>query len=188
MLLARIRSEYWAVLKEAKKEGRIRYLGTVVTSFRPSRRIALEAIMRNEPIDFISVDYAIDHRDVEEKILPLAQERKIAVMALFPFGGAGGQSCVSDRASSSASATRRFRRGPPSSTRRRWAQFFLKYVISHPAITVVRVGTTKPHHMLDNIGGGIGRLPNEATRKRMAEFIDDIPLAGAATDPGSLRG
>jgi hypothetical protein len=56
-----------------------------------------------------------------------------------------------------------------------WAQFFLKYVISHPAITVARVGTTKAHHMLDNIGGGVGRLPDEATRKRMAAFIDAIP-------------
>ena len=58
-----------------------------------------------------------------------------------------------------------------------WAQFFLKYVISHPAVTVARVGTTKATHMLDNIGGGIGRLPNEATRKRMAEFIDALPRA-----------
>jgi diketogulonate reductase-like aldo/keto reductase len=61
-----------------------------------------------------------------------------------------------------------------------WAQFFLKYVISHPAVTVARVGTTKATHMLDNIGGGIGRLPNEATRKRMAELIDALP---AATPP-----
>ena len=56
-----------------------------------------------------------------------------------------------------------------------WAQFFLKYVVSHPAVTAVRVGTTKAAHMLDNIGGGIGRLPDEATRKRMAEFIDALP-------------
>jgi hypothetical protein len=58
---------------------------------------------------------------------------------------------------------------------RTWAQFFLKYVISHPAVTVARVGTTKAAHMLDNIGGGIGRLPDEATRKRMAAFIDALP-------------
>jgi hypothetical protein len=57
-----------------------------------------------------------------------------------------------------------------------WAQFFLKYVISHPAITTVRVGTTKSEHVLDDIAGGIGRLPNEATRKRMAAFIDALPL------------
>jgi hypothetical protein len=56
-----------------------------------------------------------------------------------------------------------------------WAQFFLKYVISHPAVTVVRVGTTKAAHMVDDIGGGIGRLPDESTRKRMAELIDALP-------------
>jgi hypothetical protein len=56
-----------------------------------------------------------------------------------------------------------------------WAQFFAKYVIGHPAVTVARVGTTKATHMLDNMGGGIGRLPNEATRKRMAAFIDALP-------------
>jgi diketogulonate reductase-like aldo/keto reductase len=58
---------------------------------------------------------------------------------------------------------------------RTWAQFFLKYVISHPAVTVVRAGTTKAKHMLDNIGGGIGRLPDEATRKRMVELVDSWP-------------
>jgi hypothetical protein len=62
---------------------------------------------------------------------------------------------------------------------RTWAQFFLKYVISHPAVTVARVGTTKAHHMLDNMGGGIGRLPDEATRKRMAAFIDALPPVAA---------
>ena len=56
-----------------------------------------------------------------------------------------------------------------------WAQFFLKYVVSHPAVTVVRTGTTQAKHMLDNIGGGIGRLPDEAARKRMAELVDALP-------------
>ena len=64
-----------------------------------------------------------------------------------------------------------------------WAQFFLKYVISHPAVTVARVGTTQPAHMLENIGGGIGRLPNEATRKRMAELIDALPPAPPPPKP-----
>lgn len=64
-----------------------------------------------------------------------------------------------------------------------WAQFFLKYVVSHPAVTAVRVGTTKASHMVDNIGGGIGRLPNEAKRKRMAEFVDALPEAPAPQGP-----
>ena len=71
-----------------------------------------------------------------------------------------------------------------------WAHFFLKYVISHPAVTVARVGTTNPAHMLDNIGGGIGRLPNEATRKRMAELIDSLPpvTIGGGARPQSAHG
>jgi len=77
---------YWAVLKEAKQAGRIRYLAAMVASFTPFPQV--EAIMRNEPVDFICVNYSIDGRDAEEKILPLALERKIGVMAYFPFGGA----------------------------------------------------------------------------------------------------
>jgi hypothetical protein len=66
-----------------------------------------------------------------------------------------------------------------------WAQFFLKYVISHPAVTVARVGTTKASHMVDNIGGGIGRLPNEATRKRMAAFVDALPALPPLAPPAN---
>jgi aryl-alcohol dehydrogenase-like predicted oxidoreductase len=64
---------------------------------------------------------------------------------------------------------------------RTWAQFFLKYVVSHPAITVARTGTTKAAHMLENIGGGIGRLPNEAMRKQMAAFVDSLARQSRAT-------
>ena len=60
---------------------------------------------------------------------------------------------------------------------KKWAQFFIKYVVSHPAVSVARTGTTNAAHMLENIGGGIGRLPNEAMRKRMAEFVDSLPPA-----------
>jgi len=166
---------YIGVLQEAKKAGQVRYIGAQVISDNAYPQ--LEAAMRNESIDFIGVDYDIGNRDrVEDTILPLAQERKIGVMAFFPFGNAGGVSC--------AGGTRLFQRvantplpewaaGFGATT---WAQFFLKYVISHPAVTVARVGTTKPAHMLDNLAGGIGRLPDEATRKRMAALIDALPL------------
>jgi len=132
--------------------------------------------MRNEPLDFITVDYCIDRRGAEEKLLPLALERKIAVLSFFPFGGANGYSCVSDRGLFGRVANTPLPAWAAEFDAKTWAQFFLKYVISHPAITAVRVGTTKAHHMLDNIGGGIGRLPNEATRRRMAELIDSLPL------------
>ena len=170
-----------AALKEEKKAGRVRYIGVQVIGDNVYPQ--LEAVMRNEPIDFIGVDYDISNRArVEDTILPLAQERKIGVMAFFPLGNNGGTSC--------GSGTNLFRRvgsmplpeWAAEFDARTWAQFFLKYVVSHPAVTVARVGTTKPAHMLDDIGGGIGRLPNEATRKRMAALIDSLPpvtLAGA---------
>ena len=155
-----------AVLKEVKKEGRVRYIGVQVIV--DERYAELEAVMRNEPIDFIGVDYAIDNRGVEETILRLAEERKIGVVAYFPFGVGSlfrraGTTPLPEWAADLDVGT--------------WAQFFLKYVISHPAVTVARAGTSKAKHMLDNIGGGIGRLPDEATRKRMVALVDSWPQA-----------
>lgn len=165
---------YWSLLKAAKKEGRIRYLGAMVTSFGAYPRV--EAMMRNEALDFIAVDYCLDRRGAEEKILPLAQELKIAVLAYFPFGGAGGASCVSDRGLFGRVGDAPLPVWAAEFDAKNWAQFFLKYVVSHPAITTVRVGTTNPQHMLDNLAAGTGRLPDAATRKRMAELIDTFPM------------
>ena len=153
------------LLKELKREGRIRYLGVTTTSDRQYAQ--LEEVMRNEPLDFIGLDYAIDNRNVEETILPLAIERKIGVLVYVPFG-----------------RTRLFQRVagqdvPPEWARAfdatTWAQFFIKYVLGHPAVTVVTPATSQARHMADNIGGGIGRLPDEATRRRMAELVDALP-------------
>jgi hypothetical protein len=96
-------------------------------------------------------------------------------MAFFPFGNNGGVSCGSGSNLFGRVGTRPLPEWAAEFDAKTWAHFFLKYVISHPAVTVARVGTTKAHHMLDNIGGGIGRLPDEATRKRMAAFIDALP-------------
>ena len=131
--------------------------------------------MRDEPIDFIGVDYDVGHRHVEETILPLAQERKIGVIAYFPFGGANGVSCTSDAGLFARVVNRPLPEWAAEFDAKTWAQFLLKYVVSHPAVTVVRVGTTKATHMLDDIGGGIGRLPDEAMRKRMVELFDSFP-------------
>jgi aryl-alcohol dehydrogenase-like predicted oxidoreductase len=155
------------ILKELKAEGRIRYIGVTSTSDRQYPQ--LEAVMRNEPLDFIGVDYAIDNRNVEETILPLALERKIGVLVYVPFGRTrlfqrvAGQDAPPDWAREFDAAT--------------WAQFFLKFVLGHPAVTVVTPATSQARHMADNIGGGIGRIPDEATRKRMAEFVDALPPA-----------
>jgi aryl-alcohol dehydrogenase-like predicted oxidoreductase len=167
-------------LREMKKEGRIRYIGVHELLFPPNvptpapATARLESIMRNEPLDFIGVDYSVGDRRIEEKILPLAQERKIGVMAYFPFD----RSRIFQRASSTP-----LPEWAVEFDAKTWAQFFLKYVVSHPAVTVARTGTTKAEHMLDNIGGGIGRLPNEAMRKRMAALVDSFPPTPAPAPP-----
>jgi diketogulonate reductase-like aldo/keto reductase len=164
---------YWDVMNEAKREGRIRYLGAMVTSF--GSYPLFESVMRKAPLDFITVDYCIDRRGADERLLPLAQELKLAVLTFFPFGGANGQSCVSGRGLFARVADTPLPPWAAEFDAKTWAQFFLKFIISHPAVTAVRTGTTKAHHVLDNIGGGIGRLPDEAMRRRMAEFIDALP-------------
>ena len=172
-----------AALKEEKAAGRVRYIGVQVIGDPAYPQ--LESVMRNEPIDFIGVDYDVGNRErVEDTILPLAQERRIGVMAFFPFGNAGGASCTASGTSLfSRVANRPLPAWAADFDAATWAQFFIKYVISHPAVTVARVGTTKAHHMLDNIGGGIGRLPDEATRRRMAELIDSFPQVTLAPPP-----
>jgi len=165
-----------AALKEEKKAGRVRYIA-VQTIVVKSQAAQLEAIMRNEPIDFIGVDYDVSNRFAEDKILPLAQERKIGVMAFFPLSNSYGMSCTGSTQLFKRAGDRPLPEWAADFDAKTWSQFFLKYVISHPAVTVARPGTTKPAHMIENIGGGIGRLPNEAMRKRMAEFVDALPPA-----------
>lgn len=154
------------ILKELKQQGRIRYLG-VTTTFE-QQYPELISTMRTEPLDFIGVDYAIDNREAEATILPLARDRRIGVLAYAPFG-----------------RTRLFRRVGdrplPDWARefdaQTWAQFFLKFAASHPAVTVVTPATSQAKNMLDNIGGAIGRLPDETMRRRMIDFVDRLPPA-----------
>ena len=185
MVPAGTNSKQLAALMEMKKAGRVRYIGVHELLFPanapnppwpPTSR--LEALMRNEQIDFIGTDYHLGDRRLEEKILPLARERKIAAMAYFPFDRGrlfkrAGSTPLPEWAAEFGAKT--------------WAQFFIKYVLSHPAITVVRTGTTKPAHMLENIQAGNGPLPNEAARKRMAQLVDSFPpnpAPGVAQPPG----
>lgn len=148
------------ILRELKDAGRIRHLG-VTTTFAPQYE-ELEALLRREPLDFIGVDYAIDNRVMEERILPLARDRGVAVMVYVPFGRTRlwekvrGQE-LPDWAAEFDAAT--------------WGQFFLKFVLAHPAVTVVTPATSRPHHMVDNLGGGRGRLPDAAMRQRMIEHV-----------------
>ena len=160
---------YLAVLREMKREGKLRYIGVHHLVFPPGSASPfgnLESLMRNEQIDVVATDYSVVDRRAEEKILPLAQERKIGFMAYFPFD----RNRILYRASSTP-----LPEWAAEFDAKTWAQFFLKYVISHPAIIVARTGTRNAAHILDNIGGGSGRLPNEAMRKRMAQLVDSLP-------------
>ena len=152
------------ILKELKEEGRVRYIGTTYTG--QSRFPELAAVMRAEPIDFIGVNYAVDDRDAAEQIFPVARDRGIAVLVYVPFGRTRLWQRVAGR------------EVPEWATEigiESWAQFFIKFAAAHPAVTVVTPATSKPHHMLDNLGAGIGELPDASLQKRMAEYIDALP-------------
>jgi aryl-alcohol dehydrogenase-like predicted oxidoreductase len=154
------------ILKEMKKEGRVRYIG--ITSTVEPQYPALETVMRNEPIDFIGIDYAIDNREIETSILPLAQERKIGVLVYMPFGRTRLWARVAGREVPAWAA---------EFDARTWAQFFLKFVASHPAVTAITPATSRASNMADNLGGAMGRLPNTEQRRRMIELVDALPPA-----------
>ena len=150
-------------LQQWKKENknRIRYIG--VTTSRVSQHADMIATMRAYPLDFIQVDYSIANRDSAGTVLPLAIERKIAVLVNLPFGRsslfreAAGRPLPPWAADIDVSS---------------WAQYFLKYVISHPAVTCAIPGSTQVNHLIDNQAAGRGRLPDEAMRRRMEQYWD----------------
>ncbi len=149
------------LLREWKQQGRIRYYGITSSSDRQYARV--EEVLRTEPMDFLQIDYAIDNRNVEERILPLALDRGVAVMTNLPFGRGRvfekfGQQPVPDWARELGIQT--------------WAQFALKYIVSHPAVTVAIPGTATMAYLTDNLGAARGTLPDQATRARMAALVD----------------
>ena len=154
------------ILREYKEEGRVRYLG-VTTTFE-GQYDELVRIMREEPIDFIGTDYAIDNRQAERTILPLASERGIAVLAYAPFGRTRLWNRVAGR--EVPEWAREF--GAES-----WAQFFLKFIGAHPTITSITPATSRARHMADNMGAAMGRLPDEAERERMIALVESLPEA-----------
>ncbi|HEY5622775.1 MAG TPA: aldo/keto reductase [Gammaproteobacteria bacterium] len=154
------------ILKELKAEGRIRYLGATWTGERRYEELA--DVMRNEPLDFIGIDYAIDNRAAADVMLPLAQDLGIATLIYLPFGRSRLWSRVSGQALPEWAAE------IDAST---WAQFFLKYIAAHPAVTVITPSTSKPANMIDNLGGAIGRLPDAGMLRRMEAHVDALPAA-----------
>jgi diketogulonate reductase-like aldo/keto reductase len=147
-------------LRAWKAQGRIRYLG--ITHYTQSAHAELEAVLRAEPWDFMQIDYSLDDRAVEGRLLPLAQERGVAVIVNQPFGGGGLLRRLSGRKVPDWA-------GEIGCTS--WAQILLKFVLAHPAVTCVIPGTGKPEHMKDNVQAGVGAYPDAAMIKRMADAI-----------------
>ena len=151
------------LLQEYRDAGRVRYIGVTTTS--AGQYAELERIMRAEALDFIGVDYAIDHRVMEERIFPLARERGIGVLAYQPFGRSRLWRKVEGHELPSWAAEYDIAT---------WGQFFLKFVISHPAVTVATPATSRPKNVIDNLGAATGRLPDEAGRQRMIRHIEAL--------------
>lgn len=148
------------VLREWKQEGLIRYLGITGSELQEHADIA--EIMRTEPLDFLQIDYNLLSRNIENEILPIARDKGIAVLGNVPYAQGELFSLVSGI--ELPDFAKEF--GCQS-----WGNFFLKYNISHPDMTATIPGTTKPHHALDNLHAGTGRLPTAAERRLQEEFI-----------------
>ena len=143
-------------IRQAKEEGRTRYVGVTTSSARQYQQ--MEQVLRTEELDFVQVNYSLGEREAAERLLPLAQDRGIAVIVNVARAASGHE--------------------PPDWAAefdcQSWGQFFLKYILAHPAVTVVIPATSDPEHLVDNMGAGVGRLPDERTRRRMEELFDEL--------------
>jgi len=152
-----------ATLRDMKAEGRVRYLGITTSHGRRHRELA--RIMETEPLDFVQLTYNVLDREAEERLLPLARERGIAVIVNRPFQG--------------GSLFRRFQSEPlppwaGEAGASNWAEFFLKFIISHPAVTCAIPATTSVEHMQENMGAMVGPLPDASQRRRMAQYVREL--------------
>ncbi len=154
--------KHLATIRDWQDEGRIRYNG--VTHYHAGGLRDLEAVMKNQKPEFIQINYSVAEREADRRVLPLAKELGIAVLVNRPFvqgrlfravGGLPLPVWASELADS-------------------WGQLFLKFIISHPAVNCVIPGTSKLHHMMDNLGAGLGPLPDDVTRQRIVDTIDAL--------------
>jgi aryl-alcohol dehydrogenase-like predicted oxidoreductase len=152
-----------ATLREMKRAGRVRYVG-ITTSF-DNQYGEFEQTMKKETLDFVQVDYALDNRNAGERILPLASDRGMAVMINLPFGRGRLFNAVQGKKLPEWAA---------EFDCASWPQFFLKYIVSHPAVTCAVPGMAKAEYVVDNAGAAQGRLPDAAMRRRMEQFIDGV--------------
>ena len=150
-------------IRKAKDEGRTRYVGVTTSSIRQYEQ--MEQVMLTEPLDFVQLNYSLGERQATERLLPLAQDKGLAVAVNEPFNV--GRLFRAVRGQQLPEWTAEF-------DCQSWAQFFLKYILAHPAVTVVLPATSDPEHLVDNMGAGLGRLPDERMRKRMEEFFDGL--------------
>ena len=149
-----------ATLRAWKREGRITYLG--VTHYTSTAYAELEAVLRAEKLDFVQLNYAMNDRGAEQRLLPLAADRGIAVLVNQPFGGGDLIRSLRSRPLPDWAAEI----GCES-----WAQILLKFVLGHPAVTCVIPGTSRPQHMQDNARAGTGKMPDQALRQKMAAAL-----------------
>jgi diketogulonate reductase-like aldo/keto reductase len=150
-------------LREWKAAGRIRYFG--VTHYTASAYDELERVLRAEALDFVQVNYSLGEREAERRILPLARDRGVAVLANRPFA----EGDLFQRVRSVPV--------PPWAVEfdcDSWAQFFLKWILAHPAVTCAIPGTSRPQHLVDNLKAAVGKLPDAATRDRMAAHVGAV--------------
>jgi diketogulonate reductase-like aldo/keto reductase len=150
-------------LREWKTKGRIRYTG--ITHSQARGFYEVERIMRSQKPDFVQINYSLMEPGAAQRILPLAQELHMAVIINRPFGGGGLFGRVAAKPL------------PPWAAEidcQSWAQFFLKWIIAHPAVTCTIPATNNPRHLEDNMQGGIGRLPDAKMRQRMVQFVSSL--------------
>jgi diketogulonate reductase-like aldo/keto reductase len=152
-----------AILREWKAQGRIRYLG--ITHYEAGAFTDVEKIMRSEKLDFVQINYSLMEREAQEHLLPLAQERGIAVIVNRPFGG--GDLFGRTRLKPLPDWAAEF-------DCHSWAQFFLKWIIANSAVTCAIPATNKPSHLEDNMNGGIGRFPDAKMRQRMVQLVSSL--------------
>ena len=151
------------VMREWKQEGIIRYIG--ITTSRSRQYEDFEKVMKQEELDFIQVNYSLEQREAAERLLPLAADSGVAVMINRAFGGGRIFDKVGEQPLPSWAQ---------DFDCHSWAQFLLKYAVSHPAATVAIPGMTKSHHVDDNFGAAHGRLPTAEERKMQEDFYDNL--------------
>jgi aryl-alcohol dehydrogenase-like predicted oxidoreductase len=153
----------FGILREWKQQGLCRYVG--MTTSRDRQYEAIAKVLGREKPDFFQVNYSLGDRDAENVLLPLAREVGAAVLTALPFGR---------NSLFRKSANRPLPEFAAELGIKSWAQFFLKFNLSHPSITAAIPGTDKPEYMLDNLGAGRGPMPDARMRRRMSEFWDSL--------------